>query len=70
MHLLLVEDDDSLRTTLERSLGRVGMRVTTCDDGACALPLWHSEQPDVVVLDLNLPHLDGLQVLALSLIHI
>ena len=64
MHLLLVEDDTSLRTTLERSLGRVGMRVTPCDDGARALPLWHSELPDVVVLDLNLPHVDGLQVLA------
>ncbi|TXH90641.1 MAG: response regulator transcription factor [Rhodoferax sp.] len=64
MHLLLVEDDLSLRTTLERSLGRVGMRVTPCSDGALALPLWRSELPDVVVLDLSLPHVDGLQVLA------
>lgn len=64
MHLLLVEDDLSLRTTLERSLSRVGMRVTPCSDGAMALPLWRSELPDVVVLDLSLPHVDGLQVLA------
>ncbi|MDT8991431.1 response regulator transcription factor [Curvibacter sp. APW13] len=63
MHLLLVEDDDSLRATLERSLGRVGMRVTPCADGALALPLWRSDPPDVVVLDLSLPHVDGLQVL-------
>lgn len=64
MHLLLVEDDLSLRTTLERSLSRVGLRVTPCSDGAMALPLWRSELPDVVVLDLSLPHVDGLQVLA------
>lgn len=63
MHLLLVEDDDSLRTTLERSLSRVGIRITPCADGAKALPLWRSDVPDVVVLDLNLPHMDGLQVL-------
>jgi two-component system response regulator TctD len=58
-----VEDDVSLRTALDRSLSRAGMRVTTCGDGAKALPLWRSELPDVVVLDLNLPHVDGLQVL-------
>jgi len=66
MHLLLVEDDDSLRQTLERSLSRTGMRVSTCSDGARALPLWHSTLPDVVVLDLNLPNVDGLQVLRLG----
>jgi two-component system response regulator TctD len=39
------------------------MRVSTCTDGAKALPVWRSDPPDVVVLDLNLPHVDGLQVL-------
>jgi two-component system response regulator TctD len=63
MHLLLVEDDDSLRTALQRSLSRASMRVSTCTDGAKALPVWRSDPPDVVVLDLNLPHVDGLQVL-------
>lgn len=63
VHLLLVEDDVSLRTALDRSLSRAGIRVTSCGDGAKALPLWRSELPDVVVLDLNLPHVDGLQVL-------
>ncbi len=63
MHLLLIEDDAALRSTLQRSLQRAGMHVSLCADGALALPLWQQLQPDVVALDLSLPHLDGLQVL-------
>jgi two-component system, OmpR family, response regulator TctD len=63
MKLLLVEDDVSMRTTLERSLGRRGMQVQACADGGLALAAWTAFQPDVVVLDLSLPGLDGLQVL-------
>ena len=39
------------------------MEVATCGDGAHALEKWPAFQPDVVVLDLTLPGLDGLQVL-------
>lgn len=63
MHLLLVEDDLALQSTLQRSLSRCGMRVSVCGDGTQALPLWLSLQPDVVVLDLSLPGMDGLDVL-------
>jgi len=63
MHLLLIEDDVALRTALERSLARAGMLVSAGGDGAQALQLWTQLQPDVVVLDLNLPGLDGLEVL-------
>jgi two-component system response regulator TctD len=63
MHLLLVEDDLALQSTLRRSLTRSGMRVDVCGDGLQALPLWQSLRPDVVVLDLSLPELDGLDVL-------
>ncbi len=63
MKLLLVEDDASMRTTLERSLSRRGMQVRSCGDGGQALAAWTAFQPDVVVLDLSLPTLDGLQVL-------
>jgi two-component system response regulator TctD len=63
MKLLLVEDDTSMRTTLERSLSRRGMQVRSCGDGGQALAAWAAFQPDVVVLDLSLPTLDGLQVL-------
>lgn len=63
MNLLLVEDDPSMRSTLERALARRGVRVTGCGDGTRALKLWRDTSPDVVVLDLSLPGLDGLQVL-------
>jgi two-component system response regulator TctD len=63
MKLLLVEDDPSMRATLERALGRRGLQVTACEDGPRALLQWQAAPPDVVVLDLSLPGLDGLQVL-------
>ncbi|TFZ08706.1 response regulator transcription factor [Ramlibacter humi] len=63
MKLLLVEDDASMRAALERSLSRRGLQVQTCGDGALALAAWRAFHPDVVVLDLSLPNLDGLQVL-------
>ncbi|HSW18769.1 MAG TPA: response regulator transcription factor [Ramlibacter sp.] len=63
MKLLLVEDDHSMRNTLARSLGRRGFQVDACGDGAQALGQWRAAPPDVVVLDLSLPGLDGLQVL-------
>ncbi|NBW50802.1 MAG: DNA-binding response regulator [Betaproteobacteria bacterium] len=63
MHLLLIEDDPALHTTLQRSLVRAQMRVDVCSDGAAALKQWTDLQPDVVVLDLSLPGVDGLDVL-------
>ncbi len=64
MNLLLVEDDASMRSTLTRALGRRGLQVRACEDGERALAEWRAAPPDVVVLDLSLPGLDGLQVLA------
>jgi two-component system, OmpR family, response regulator TctD len=64
MKLLLVEDNPAMRTTLQRSFERRGMRVVTCDDGARALDRWQASVPDVVLLDLSLPGMDGLEVLA------
>lgn len=63
MHLLLIEDDLALQSTLQRSLTRAGLRVDVCKDGALAQEQWASLQPDVVVLDLSLPNVDGLEVL-------
>ena len=63
MNVLLVEDDATMRSTLERALSRRGMQVDSCDDGARALAAWRTAAPDVVVLDLTLPGMDGLDVL-------
>jgi two-component system response regulator TctD len=63
MHVLLIEDDPAMSAALERSLTRTGMRVTSCADGPQALELWQRLLPDAVLLDLNLPGMDGLEVL-------
>jgi len=62
--LLLIEDNPAMQTTLQRSFERRGMQVIACGDGARALDRWSASLPDVVLLDLSLPGLDGLQVLA------
>ena len=64
MKLLLIEDDEAMRSTLRRSFEHRGMVVSTCADGLRALDRWKASQPDVVLLDLSLPGVDGLQLLA------
>lgn len=64
MKLLLIEDNPAMQTTLQRSFERRGAQVVLCADGARALDRWRASVPDVVLLDLSLPGLDGLQVLA------
>jgi two-component system response regulator TctD len=66
MRLLLIEDDPALALTLKRSLERKMMQVQLCDNGNQAVGAWQAMQPDVVVLDLSLPGLDGLQVLKIA----
>ncbi|RYF78555.1 MAG: response regulator [Comamonadaceae bacterium] len=64
MKLLLIEDDPGMQLTLQRSLGRRQIDVRVCGDGLAALAQWRAHEPEVVALDLSLPGLDGLQVLA------
>ncbi|HEX6386831.1 MAG TPA: response regulator transcription factor [Anaerolineae bacterium] len=62
MKILVVEDDLSLSDVLAFTLRRTGYEVVTAFDGLAALQLWEAERPDLIVLDLNLPKLDGLAV--------
>jgi len=64
MRILIVEDEPLLAEGLSRSLKQAGYAVDCQDDGQCADNLLKSEQYDCVILDLGLPRLDGLQVLA------
>ena len=64
MKLLLIEDHTAMQTTLARSFERQGAQVVVCGDGARALDRWRASVPDVVLLDLSLPGVDGLEVLA------
>ncbi|MFZ4481384.1 MAG: response regulator [Rhodoferax sp.] len=64
MKLLLVEDDGALHQSLQRALTRVGWTVEVCTDGRLALGHWSASEPEVVLLDLTLPGIDGLEILA------
>ena len=66
MQILLIEDDVALQTALQRSLQRLGWQVTAWKTSQDPLQLWQSVQPDIVLLDLNLPVLDGLEILTLA----
>ena len=61
--VLVVDDEPMVREVVERYLRRDGFAVTTAADGAEALGLIASGRPDMVVLDLMLPSVNGLQVL-------
>ena len=60
--VLLVEDDVTLADTLALNLRKAGYEVSTTHDGASALELARSVSPDLVILDLMLPEIDGLTV--------
>jgi DNA-binding response OmpR family regulator len=62
MRILIVEDDLSLSDVLAFTLRRAGFEVTTAYDGLAALKRWEEEDPHLLILDLNLPNLDGLEV--------
>jgi DNA-binding response OmpR family regulator len=64
MRILLVEDDASLAAGLRAALSREGFAVNHVSSGAGALASVRTERPDIIVLDLGLPDMDGLQVLA------
>jgi two-component system, OmpR family, KDP operon response regulator KdpE len=60
--ILLVEDDEATRDAVARNLEGHGFRVTTSGDVAEALRAWDAERPDLILLDLGLPDLDGSMV--------
>ncbi|MFP3897504.1 MAG: response regulator transcription factor [Anaerolineales bacterium] len=60
--ILIVEDEATLLETLEYNLERQGYHVFTAADGLTALEVARSEEPDLVILDLMLPRLDGFEV--------
>ena len=63
MKLLLVEDDEALARALALALERRGFLVDWCTDGAQALTRLRHQRPDLTLLDLTIPGMDGLQVL-------
>lgn len=60
--ILLVEDDQSVRESLKENLSIEGYEVLTADDGLSGLVLFEEAFPDLVILDVMMPGLDGLEV--------
>jgi two-component system, OmpR family, KDP operon response regulator KdpE len=61
--VLVVEDDEETRRVLVRELTARGYRIEEAPDGRTALRHWEARRPDVVLLDLGLPDLDGLTII-------
>ena len=62
MKALIVDDDRVLADILAFTLRREGFEVVQAFDGEAALERWQAERPDIVVLDVNLPRIDGFAV--------
>jgi DNA-binding response OmpR family regulator len=60
--ILIVEDDETLQQTLAYNLEKEGYRIVLANDGSTGLEMARSQEPDLVILDVMLPELDGLSV--------
>jgi two-component system cell cycle response regulator CpdR len=62
VRILLAEDDESMRTYLARALERSGYSVTAVDRGTAALPLIEAEHFDLLLTDIVMPEMDGIEL--------
>ena len=60
--LLIIEDDENISSAIQEYFSRAGYSVTTAADGLAGVEVATKDRPDVVVLDLMLPKMDGLAV--------
>src|SRR5947208_12261441 len=61
--VLVIDDDADIRALVAELLGRAGLSVEEAPDGRAGLRALHSSPPDLVVLDVSMPELDGWQTL-------
>ena len=62
MHLLLIEDDQGIITPLRMYLEQSGHTVVVCSDGREAIDIWKKENPGLIILDINLPWKNGIEI--------
>ena len=62
MKALIVDDDRVLADVVAFTLRREGFEVIQAYDGATAIRRWSEEQPDIILLDINMPNMDGFTV--------
>ncbi|MDX9989987.1 MULTISPECIES: response regulator transcription factor [Thiothrix] len=61
-HILIADDDPHIRDVISFALEKAGMQPTLAEDGRQALDLFRAQAADLIVLDINMPELDGLEV--------
>jgi DNA-binding response OmpR family regulator len=61
--VLVVDDDEDIRSLVAELLRRAGHEVTEAENGRAGLRVFHASPPDLVVLDVSMPELDGWQTL-------
>ena len=61
--ILICDDDDTLVGLLETLLEMAGYTVVTAGDGVQALEMFESEGPDLLIIDIDMPHKNGFEVL-------
>lgn len=62
-HILAVDDEANVRRIVQLLLTRAGYRVTLANDGFEAMARIAEERPDLIVLDVMMPHMDGFETL-------
>jgi len=62
IRILLAEDDDSMRGYIARALERSGYAVTAVDRGTAALPLLEQDSFDLLLTDIVMPEMDGIEL--------
>lgn len=58
-YVLIADDDADCRKLLEMTIGGLGLEVGAAPDGKEAVAMAHRRRPDLVILDVNMPHVDG-----------
>lgn len=62
IRILLAEDDEAMRTYLARALENAGYKVVSVDNGAAALPYLRQEEFDLLLSDIVMPEMDGIEL--------
>ena len=61
--ILLVEDDKNQRLLYEQELGLEGYKILTATDGKEALETVRIQPPDIIIMDINIPKMDGIEAM-------
>ena len=60
MKVLIIDDEEPIRDSLKQRLTREGFEVVVAADGLEGLRTFHAERPDIVIIDILMPEMDGL----------